>query len=278
MNPFLFLIGRVLGHMKLIVIGDHFVESSADQHFKKRDEKYSYAVRHFDIDIASTSANTSNNPEIMSRLRNNLVVALNRTVVMPKIIMIVLEDDIIKTIDHKDHSLGKHYERRIKWLMSQYRRIIESFLEKLPLKCKREGWPKFLWVSPTLHKNYKNNVERKKFTQTLESNALITEKTTALRVRNGWDFEDNNLFLNDQQRFTVEGLASIWSAVDQVLEFYDLSKFDLVDAPLNQSTRNDYSWQSIEYQNQHFDRRNNNHNNSRQGVRRNNDSWRKFRF
>ena len=142
--------GKVIAYQKLILIGDKFVDSTAEQHFKRRDEKHSYAVRHFDIDIASTSPTSSNNPEIMSRLRNNLVMALNRTITLPKIILEVLEDDIIRTIDHKDHGLGKHYERRLKWLMNQYRRVIESFIEKLPLKTKREGWPKFLWISQKL--------------------------------------------------------------------------------------------------------------------------------
>ena len=47
-------------------------------------------------------------------------------------------------------------------------------LINLPQKSRKDGWPKFLFVCPSLHTNYRNNAFRKKFSRVLEDVCVCT--------------------------------------------------------------------------------------------------------
>ena len=70
-----------------------------------------------------------------------------------------------------------------------------------------------------------------------------------MKLNVGWDYDDTNLYLDQQQRYTTEGLASYRHAVDKVIEEYNKNIFQKVDAPLDYS-RLSYSWQSPTYYDQ----------------------------
>ena len=267
LKPLIYIADRIKAYQSMWVIGDKFVKNSATIYFKTVDDKSSYATRHFQITILDSDEYTSNIKSVLARLRNNLVYGLNKCTSIPKFIVIVLEDAIIEDAGFANFGITNDYEIRTKWLVNQYRKIIDAFLDYLPYKNKKEGWPKFLYICPSMHKNYKNNALRKKYTRVLEDTCSITERMTAMRIRSGWDFDDTNIFLDNQQRYTTEGLASFWNAVDKLIEEFDQFVFKTVDAPIDNNRRdidrsrsnnnqgegrhefhNDYSWQSPAYQ------------------------------
>ena len=247
------------------------MKDTATIHLKNIEERASYASRHFYISILSSDEYSSNVKSVLARLRNNLVRGLNKCVAIPKIILIVLEDSIINDVPVCDFGLKVEYEVRLKWLISQYRKLIESFIDLIPFKSRKDNWPKFLYLCPSLHNNYRNNTLRKKFTRSLEDICSYSEKSSAIRLRHGWDQDDNNIYLEQQQRFTTEGLASFWNATDKVIEDYDQNIFDKVDAPLEHEYRNDYKWVSPSYQAQQGNRR---HGRGRGGA----GNWRNNRY
>ena len=219
------------------------------------DDRSSYVNRYFNVTILDSDEFTSNNRSLLGRLRNNLVNALNKCTAIPKFIVIVLEDAIINDAGTANYGIVHDYEIRLKWLLNQLRRAIESFLDYLQQKCKREGgWPKLLFICPSLHRNYRNNSLRKKFIRVLEDQCSITYRCTAMRLRTGWDYDDSSIFLEPQQRFSTEGIATFWHAADKIIEEYNLMLFDSVDNP-NEPTvkrydtnhRNEFLWQSPTY-------------------------------
>ena len=241
---------RIKPNQGIWIIGDKFVKDSANLYFKTIDDKSSYTNRHFHVSICASDCFSSNNSSLLARLRNNLVHEFNKCTFIPKVITVVLEDAIINDVGTANFGVTNDFEIRTKWLISQYRKIIDAFIDYLPHKSKRDNWPKLLFISPSLHCNYRNNNLRKKFTRILEDTCAYTEKSTSMRLRTGWDYDDTNIFLEPQQRFTTEGLASFWHATDKVIEEYDQSVFQTVDAPMtsrSEPPRNEYSWQSLSY-------------------------------
>ena len=246
------------------------MKDTAFANFKNVDERSSYSNRYFYISILASEEFNSNIPSLMGRIRNNYIQGLNKCITIPKIVCIVMEDALIKDVKTMNFGLTTDYEIRIKWLVSQLRKITDAFIDYLPLKMKRDNWPKFLFVCPSLHVNYENKPLRKKFTRVLEDIAAYSERTAALRLRNGWDFDNHNIFLKEQQRFTMEGLATFWVAIDKIIEEFDQSIFDSVDAAIvpgrnrDFNRNNDFSWQSPSYQK------------SRQGNTRGRSNWRRY--
>ena len=157
------------GVEELWVLGDEFVARSGHVLETKDD---SYATTNFEVRAIGSSIITSNKPLIqdsLTRIRNTLVKGLRRYNTVPKIIVIVPEDDIIKAINRTNQYQDIFYSDAIEWLMSEFRLIIQEFRRLMPARAKkgRAGWPHYLWVAPSLHTNYsdENNSTRKRFTK-----------------------------------------------------------------------------------------------------------------
>ena len=223
-------------------------------YFRTIDERTLYTNRNFHVSIFDSEEYASNNRSLLGKLRNNLVNALNKCHSIPKIIVVTLEDAIINDMGVANFGVTFDMEIRVKWLTSQYRKIVEAFLDFLPAKNRRDNWPKFIFICPSSHINYRNNALCKKFCRVLEDSCASTERMTAMRLRNGWDFDDRSIYMEPQQRFTTEGLAMFWHAVDKVIEEYDMFMFNVADGPIETSQRNldfnqrnEFSWQSPAY-------------------------------
>ena len=222
--------GKIQPRRLLWVLGADWVKETADVHYRLLDPEYSYSARTFGIATFGTIGFKSANPSIMGRVRNALVQAFNKTDRIPDLVLVVLEDDILRAMEPKlstldDKKLSKDFSKRIKWLMSEYRKLIEGVKDVLAPNTKSTNLPKFLWIMPTRHVNYKNNFYRKKFAHCMETMAKFYENTTALRLVQRWDYNDNNLYLQAEQRFTYDGKAEFWAAVDKTVEFFD-TKFE----------------------------------------------------
>ena len=123
--------------------------------------------------------------------------------IMPRIIVIVLEDELTKNINVPESQMNKDYTRRIKWLMSEYRKIIDTIKDYIPQNAKTESEPKLVWIIPSRHKNYPDNLQRKKFGHMLENQAKFQENTMALRLVQRWDYEDGNLYFGTRAEINI---------------------------------------------------------------------------
>ena len=159
----LFFSERIKARNTLWIIGDDFVHGSARVNFKRRNETASYSARNFEIVIEARNAFSSHNYNQLSRLRNSLIKAINECDRLPKYILVILEDDIIRETNFADCGLAQYYERELRWLISEFRKSIDTIKDMLPNKAKSRKYPKILWISPSLHDHYANNGLRKRF-------------------------------------------------------------------------------------------------------------------
>ena len=159
----------------------------------------------------------------VSRYRNQLIGALLDKKVLPKIVVIIPDDDIINFIeDSFDAKLPpKEMGHVLNWLMNEYDKLISIHKENLPAKAKRAGYPQILWIEPPLHDNFLNNRERESFNSTLSTVAQFHPDTWVLKLKKIWDPNDNSLYMKEEQRFTAAGLKSYWDAVDKTVRYAD---------------------------------------------------------
>ena len=179
--------------------------------------------------MAATSERLSNNPNMLSRLRNAPVIAFNKSKVLPKMVVVIIEDDLISYFDKiyndieepmTEKDITKLYTHSVKWVMSEFRKIFETIKEDiLPSKAKRNDWPHFLWILPTTHKNYFNNWKREVFTQVIKRAARLQSNVFALELKQLWDFDDSSLFLYPERRYSPSGLTTLWSSLDRTIRF-----------------------------------------------------------
>ena len=162
-----------------------------------------YEVKEF------TTARNFNDRNILSRLRNSLVTALNEHKGLPKLIVFVIDDDIITSAPtNSEDSITQQYEYILNALFKLIERSIDCYKDVLPAKAKREHVPHILWMAPPTHKFFSesNNEKRCKFANALNNVVLLYTDVTMLRLVKSWNHEDSNLFLKEQYRYTSEGL------------------------------------------------------------------------
>ena len=214
----LYISGTYYGIEKIVILGDIFVRQTAKSQFLRLKDAYS---KRFDIDIAAGDIFSDVN-QVTCRITNAYVQKLNNCINMPKIVLVVLENDIINEVELKSFGVSEYYGRHIEEIINECNKITLEFANILPFQAKRDGWPKFIWVSPTQH-NYTplQKVMRGKFTEVLENIAQHHRNVWPVKLRQIWDENNNSLFSHANNKFTNEGLHTFWTAIDRTLKYCD---------------------------------------------------------
>ena len=204
---------------KIIIVGDNFVRRTAKSHFLRLKDSYS---QRFEIDIATGDV-FSSNEYITSRMTNALIEKLNVCINLPKLIVFIPENDFIQEIEYKGWGVTEYYGKYLEEIINETNKLIMEFLSELPSKSKRDGWPKVVWILPTLHKNYspQDRELRIKFTETIENIAQHHKNVWSVKLKQVWDEDNISLYSHLNRKYTNEGYHTFWTAVDRTIKFCD---------------------------------------------------------
>ena len=182
------------------------------------------AISTFEVTTFVSSRHKSNNPSVMGRLINNLIFAINQHKQLPKCIVIILDDDIVKYI-HSSKCMPVQIATITGWISKEMCKVIQTYREFLPAKCKRDFQLHLLWICPPTHKYFgtSSNMKREEMATCLEAIAKMEEGMSALRLIKSWNPQDSRFFLKDSYRFTCEGLNKYWAGVDAAIRFWNIA-------------------------------------------------------
>ena len=239
-NPFSFP-GSLRGTEAIWFIRDEFCSRSYTQHFKHHTVTSSsvpegieskskmYCAENYELFDYSTTQYKSSIRNILARFRSLVMHAIQENKILPKAIVFVPDDDIVKqSCLSKTDARNGEFNLIIKYLLDEIHRIVVSCKEKLPTKCKIETDPHLIWILPTAHKNMSNNTMREFFNQAVESVVNTFADNCALHLKKVWNEKDGNLYLQEQQRYTLEGLNDYWMATDAAIKFWDKTLSDIM--------------------------------------------------
>ena len=249
------------GYEQLWILGDAFCAASFEQYYKLKSMKdfaAGYMVENYDVMGKSATKYTSNDPNILSRLRNMLVGLIHQEVKLPKMVIIVLDDDLIKYYgpDEDTESLTMAFKRLINELMTEFRKVISTQKERLPKKAQRQFYPQFIWIQAPLNCQFDNNRERELFNQSLTNASKFQENVSVLELKKIWDRENTRLYVGEARRYTSEGLSTYWAAIDCTVRFMDTILFQKIEARATKKARMEksheedpkrFKWESDSY-------------------------------
>ena len=200
-----------------------------------------HMIESYYIMARSGNKYTSNDPNILSRLRNMLIGLIHQEVKLPKMIIIVLDDGLVKYYgpDEDDECLEKAFKRLLNELMTEFRKVISTQKERLPKKALRTFYPQMVWIEAPLNTCFGNNREREIFNKSLNSSAKFQENVSVLALKKIWDYDNTWLFVNEALRYTSEGLSTYWAAVDCTVRFMDTILFHKIEMRASKKARND---------------------------------------
>ena len=155
----------------------------------------------------------------MSRLVNCVTNAINTKLSLPKWMIIVTEDDLLKD-NTAWYVTADDFKQMLDWVMAEHAKVITRFKSYMPVKAKKYQWPLILWVIPTLHVNYNNFSQCKEFISGLRM-AANDHNVGVIPLRQLWNPKDSSLFTARQQQYTNGGLNILWTAMDRAIKFAD---------------------------------------------------------
>ena len=223
---FNFFVGQVYAYDRCWIFGDNFASSSFEQYFnnRKATDFNSYIKSHFDVSGFFNNF-MCENPSIMGRLANLLACAVSRFIErkqlpLPKLLVLVPDDDLVKTLADYQRGLATGYGKIINYVMTEFDRGIATYKENLPAKCLKLDYPQMLWIQAPHHINFGNNVQREQYNKCLEEMCKLHSNTHTLALKKIWDPQDTALYLSSG-RFSSEGYKLYWEAVDKTVRYFD---------------------------------------------------------
>ena len=244
----------VRGHEFVWFIGDEFTTSSFDDYYKSNTyngKPMTYVFENFQVE-GYFSSKHDYNTSCLCRLRNNLVHALNAYDVTPKVIVVVIDGDLLRNVQTTDELTATiQIGKMIEWLIREYWRILESYRDNLPIKAKKENCPYVVWIAPPSHKYFGNlrNFKRERLGHCMDTVMKNYEFMSVLQLIKVWNPDDGSAVLYDGTRYTSQGLTNYWLAVDSAVRYWNVAlhpKFQkdaskqIIKTPF---VKNKYKWQ-----------------------------------
>ena len=205
------------------ILGEEFVARSGNI-IESREVKTSFLNTNYQVRAIGASGITNTlNPDPLARMRNTLITAIHRFNCLPRYLIIIPEDDIIKGINRDDYGVTEFYGQTIEWMLREQAKIIEEYKKFLPRKAtkNRKGWPEFIWVYASIHTNYSNFNLRLKFNKCLKDVAKFNSTISAIRISELWNSNDNILVSQRNNLITPTGWKTFWAALDSAMQKYE---------------------------------------------------------
>ena len=102
------LISDLPAYNRIWVVGDDFMSNLFGQYFQdiyNTSPRKGYTRTHYDV-AGFCKGNLGLNGNIISRIRNAIAEGITKQKLLPRAILIVLDDDILDAIDHYDTGLS----------------------------------------------------------------------------------------------------------------------------------------------------------------------------
>ena len=210
--------GRVPGLEQLWIIGDIFCRETI-HNLSMMTEDESYSKQNFDILTLSTERFSTRNTSPLARIINAFISGMERKQILPKIVVIVPEDDIINYLNHNDYGVTELFGKMIDYLDTELQKAAVNFKRSLPRRAKRAGCPQFVWICPSVHHNYLNNNLRRKFAAEMDVQLRGRPFTLVFKLKQLWNTSDGRLVEEDNNRLSKLGAKTLWQAIDRSICF-----------------------------------------------------------
>ena len=189
------------------------------QNARSQDGKLDYINAHYDTILVVRDMEPENNENLLSPLRNALVETINQQLLLPKAIILVLDDDMLDELDHYKTGITTSIGQLVEWLANQLHRIITNYKEAMPSKSHKFRYPTLLWCLIPQHTVYDQyNGSKAKFNKSVLCTIQLFHEMTALELTL---WKEDNLDYCENGTLSATGLTTYWQAINRAFELWD---------------------------------------------------------
>ena len=137
---------------------------------------------------------------------------------LPKYLVIILDIDVVQFLKYEGEWTSKLIGKYLNSMVKDIEETIRDRKAQLPNKAKRLGYPLVYWVTAPCHVNFKDNHLRTRFNLCLESIIKNIDGMRMMRMKEIWDFSDDEL-VDNKGELTLIGLTKYWQSINATIQF-----------------------------------------------------------
>ena len=192
--------------------------SSFCVHFKNALDTF-FLKEEFEITAYCSSKYNDKNTNIISRIQNSLVTAINSTKHLLQFLVIVLDGDLIEYLGYHNEGQAAMYGSWCEWLVNCVKDGINERYKALAQKARDKNLPFTYWVQLPVNCSWEQYIidSHNKFNLALESILKSTDHMCMLKLKEIWDAKDDRLVKNNS--ISHIGYAKYWLSIDAAFKF-----------------------------------------------------------
>ena len=208
----------ILGDLFLKNYLADYIEADNMENRESNDIKTHYDVAMY-YEHPTLQVGTEN---VLIRLRDTLIQAINSEVLLPKAIIFVLDDDLLDAIDHYDFGITIALGKIMEWITNQIHKIIVCYKDKLPSRARKYKFPSIIWVNIPKHNVYGHYNDFKQKCNIAVSKATNNFKEMSTISLKGWN--DCDLTYFEAGQISKTGLTMYWHGINKSFRDWDKSQ------------------------------------------------------
>ena len=180
-----------------------------------------YMKQHFQLIEFSSDRTARGN--VLSRIHNTFVEAINNRILFPKIILVVLDNDMVKKVTGTRIITEKIINDSMKYLIQETHELITDVRKQLPQKAKKFKYPSVIWMTPPTHMNLTDNTKREQLSKSIETLVMRYNEMRFMRPISPWDFNTANLApaTASGYKFSGRGLVKYWQSINKAVQYWN---------------------------------------------------------
>ena len=153
---FSFVLGNPHGYKKIWFIGDDFGHKTFSEFFFEREpsDYCGYARENFEVSGFMGDSFKSLDTNLISRMRGTFLKAIKDKVLLPKMVVLVPDDDIINYLKGRGSATSYSMGKVLHWIMSEFARLVAGHKDQLQKRARKTNYPHFIWIQAPLHKYF----------------------------------------------------------------------------------------------------------------------------
>ena len=122
------------------LLGDNFMAKSYQSHFKKNEIPDMHLKVEYDYYPYCESKYSNKEMNMLCRIKASLARAIGERVKMPKFIIFILDDDIMRYLNYLEDGIATLYGGILKSLVQRIQEMIDERIKLLPKKAVKFGF------------------------------------------------------------------------------------------------------------------------------------------
>ena len=173
LHAIFYISGSIPAYDQIWIIGDDFVANTFTQYaHNAAKQNKQYLLENHDVKDFAVKSFCSHVRSPLARLKLQFTKVINEQILLPKIRIFVLEDDVIRHLKADVNTGSNIFNEVIPWLFREIHKLIDIRKDQLPKKAFKDMYPVIYWMELPQHANFSNNLIRRK------RNSVLRNETT----------------------------------------------------------------------------------------------------